>query len=688
MSSRLQNLSLSAMLSLPFVGKPAGLRFALSDRHHPFLVTVTLFGGGGFFALGVSATGVEEIEASIEFGGNVSLNLGVASGGVYVMAGVYFAMSKAKGCELTGYLRCGGYLSVLGLISISIEFYLAFTYRNKGGAGNEIWGQASVTVSVKVVCFSTSVKLSIEKRFAGAGRRSDARRRAGRRRLAGVLPGLRRGAGMTTRQTLQWIAVPGGVLGDLLDGGRLRISVMVTPRLRTDDGNTLAVYPDLLDWPAVLAATTFAVDVDGVGVPAQPLGPTAESDLWQALFPADTPVTPYVFDDYADRPLVTFDVLGVAGQLRSLYAAAAAASPDELPGRRTRRDVEPVVPGLDDLLSAVVRPGQSRFGELSRSLGLIGAADHFLSAARDETARRKSLGARGGDAVQPLPPGTVPEVERAVLFHTSPEPEPREMPADGSYYRATVDFHQMVSALGDHPALMRRLGLLLDLTIDAADLPNPAGFVTVTPTFAPPPDAVLRETVAHATAFRFGDGRFVAARQVPLAAVPEGLVPLAGGAYGTSQLDVDGAALKTLAVATTMTEPPVSPGGSGLHQPDDAGLPALRTGGLSVVHTGRAAALQDEFVGNLDLNAAIEAGPTRLWAEQLVRGYRLDVLDETTGTWRSLHEQVVTATAERYQGGAVSMPGEGVVSMGLAGRVTRPTSSRTRTASCTSTRRW
>ena len=42
----LQNLSLSAAVSIPFIGKPAGLRFAISERHHPFLVTVTLFGGG------------------------------------------------------------------------------------------------------------------------------------------------------------------------------------------------------------------------------------------------------------------------------------------------------------------------------------------------------------------------------------------------------------------------------------------------------------------------------------------------------------------------------------------------------------------------------------------------------------------------------------------------------------------
>lgn len=164
----LQNLALSAALSVPFVAKPAGVRFAISERHHPFLVSVTLFGGGGFFALGVSANGVEEIEAAIEFGGNISINLGVASGGVYVMAGIYFGRT-ASVCTLTGYLRCGGYLSVLGLITISIEFYLAFTYRAKDGAGSEVWGQASVKVCVEVACFSKSVTLSMERRFAGAG---------------------------------------------------------------------------------------------------------------------------------------------------------------------------------------------------------------------------------------------------------------------------------------------------------------------------------------------------------------------------------------------------------------------------------------------------------------------------------------------------------------------------------------
>jgi hypothetical protein len=163
----LQNLSLAVLLSIPFTDKPAGLQIGISERHHPFLVSVSLFGGGGFFALGVSARGVESVEAAIEFGGSIALNLGIASGGVEVMAGIYFGLT-GDATTLTGYLRCGGYLEVLGLISISVEFYLGFTYRDKGGGRSEVWGQASVTVCVKVAFFSKSVRLSVERRFAGA----------------------------------------------------------------------------------------------------------------------------------------------------------------------------------------------------------------------------------------------------------------------------------------------------------------------------------------------------------------------------------------------------------------------------------------------------------------------------------------------------------------------------------------
>lgn len=162
----IQNINLSAALSLPFVDQPAGVKFSVSERQKPFNVSVMGFAGGGFFSLGLSAKGIESIEASIEFGGNISINLGVASGGVYIMAGIYFGMVGEE-VKLTGYLRCGGNVSVLGLVSVTVEFYLGLTIRRKENTHVEVWGQATLTVGVKIAFFSKSISLTVERRFAG-----------------------------------------------------------------------------------------------------------------------------------------------------------------------------------------------------------------------------------------------------------------------------------------------------------------------------------------------------------------------------------------------------------------------------------------------------------------------------------------------------------------------------------------
>lgn len=158
------NIALGARLNLPFTGEAMRLRFNLSERHSPFTVSVAPFGGGGFFALSVGMDGVETLEAALEFGGSVSIDLGVASGGVSVMAGIYLRIEiTSNQSELTGYVRANGALQVLGLITVSLEFYLGLSYSN-----GKAWGECRVKVTVEVLLFSGSVTVTMRKKFAGS----------------------------------------------------------------------------------------------------------------------------------------------------------------------------------------------------------------------------------------------------------------------------------------------------------------------------------------------------------------------------------------------------------------------------------------------------------------------------------------------------------------------------------------
>lgn len=162
----LENLALGADLKLPFLPPdPASLSFNFATRVHPFHLVVSLLGGGGFFDIAVGLDGIQSMEAALEFGGEVSIDLGVASGSISIMAGIYFSMDHSNTITLTGYFRADGSLSVLGLITISAEFYLGLSYVSP----SDVAGQATLTVEVDIAFFSQSVSLTVEKRFHGGG---------------------------------------------------------------------------------------------------------------------------------------------------------------------------------------------------------------------------------------------------------------------------------------------------------------------------------------------------------------------------------------------------------------------------------------------------------------------------------------------------------------------------------------
>lgn len=177
----ISNITLGAYVNLPFNGDELTLGFNFCRRENPFMLTVSCFGGGGYFMMVTTLKGLKSIEAAFEFGAAVSLNLGVASGGVSIMGGFYFKFEiVAPGVEeltLTGYIRINGNLSVLGIITVSLEFYLALTavYVEKTlGTGEKVKkvekmeGVASLKVKVEVLFFSKTVTVTVRRQFAGA----------------------------------------------------------------------------------------------------------------------------------------------------------------------------------------------------------------------------------------------------------------------------------------------------------------------------------------------------------------------------------------------------------------------------------------------------------------------------------------------------------------------------------------
>ncbi|HTR29754.1 MAG TPA: hypothetical protein VMH27_10825 [Puia sp.] len=167
----LSNVSFGAVVDLPFTGDPMSLKFNFCQKQQPFTLTVSLLGGGGFFAVAFDMHGLLSLEAALEFGASASLDLGVASGSVSVMGGVYYGMTLSNGIqtsELSGYVKMNGSLSVLGLITASVEFDLTLAADLSGNKVRRVWGEASLTIQVSVFMFSTSVQLQIEREFSGA----------------------------------------------------------------------------------------------------------------------------------------------------------------------------------------------------------------------------------------------------------------------------------------------------------------------------------------------------------------------------------------------------------------------------------------------------------------------------------------------------------------------------------------
>jgi hypothetical protein len=164
----LVDLAIGVGVRIRFDGGPVRLDCNVSTRQRPFLMSVGILVGGGFFGISLSPRGVELIEGSMEFGAGVMLNIAnIAVGRAKIVAGIYFSISRDE-ATVCGYVCASGVLRIIGLISVSMELYIGLSYVKRGGV-SLVAGEVRVSVEIDFCFFSVTVRFRYYKEFAGSG---------------------------------------------------------------------------------------------------------------------------------------------------------------------------------------------------------------------------------------------------------------------------------------------------------------------------------------------------------------------------------------------------------------------------------------------------------------------------------------------------------------------------------------
>ena len=264
------------------------------------------------------------------------------------------------------------------------------------------------------------------------------------------------------QQTIMWTALPNGVR-NTNQGGRLKLSAFVSVRL--DTGGTLSPFPDWLDWPKTLfpsgpPANQLQFEVQfgaSAPVPATRMGDKPRSDLWTALFGGASLVRAHNAADiakFAGKPILSYPAASIQSYLKRRYVTLADEFGTEFPsaGRLT---------GLfDELADLFFLPG-TEFD--TDNLGIMKAQlmDELHDKKFLSLNAPSSLAITGVNGHLASAPSADPQRDfvRLHMFH-QPFTDTRV-----AVTKPDIDFHQMVSALGDYPVLMRMLGLVHDLEV-------------------------------------------------------------------------------------------------------------------------------------------------------------------------------------------------------------------------------
>ncbi len=514
-------------------------------------------------------------------------------------------------------------------------------------------------------------------------------------------------------QELQWMAVPYDVEqrnGDTI----LSVAVCITPRLQEVNtaNKQLNAYPDWVNWPAKLATVGIALDIDGTVVAANALTPKddqPDSAVWQAVFPPSTLVRPFEYVPFTDYQILSFPVKNVLQTMQATYSLLLNGFEGEKP--TLKFDLDDVDPksqqkkaqALPKLLQALqdITPNEAE-DEKVRSVKRSWQTKGRTSSAN--LVRKTSLNIKtptkqiGDMKVAQIPTpqammykpvdvqSKIGSLEMVELFHSSrsfavddgKNPKRANRVSRAKPTRPKFDFHQILSVMREYPVMLRQLGLVrhVEFVLPGGMAAN--GRIRCKITW--PSGSITTKTLTPWTAYRLdtsGDAaywQFLPRPDANSEIVGPVLCLNDDTNYDVIQVDVDTVAMKTLNFTRAIQRRTMITKGTVDANKDDGEPPSIRGTGLQLVRVDRGLKLAKLLVRSAaNWNRAQNNQEITLYADDLLRGYRLDVYDDTAKNWQSLMRRNATYTFPLASGslkttGISVQDEEGVLTMGA----TRP----------------
>jgi hypothetical protein len=459
---------------------------------------------------------------------------------------------------------------------------------------------------------------------------------------------------MASQQTILFTVIPRGVN---IDPKTLPVSVFVAPQLTGDDH--LGAFPDWLKWTRRLkdAGLTLGFHCEGATLNRPIDASVLRPELWEQMFHEQTLVRSRKYDDYTDRGIISFSMRQSLSALKTIYQTAGLqlALPDGRRGQENRdagnrETLRQLLNGLD------VHWNGDRAVQWRKLVRKLNSSTPLGAYA---TPSNEALDNEGLITGAPNPAAFKQAAIPFAVFHHMPTPPHDDLTLDTS---KVLDFHQALSSLNAYPELLRALGLVFDLELppEFVKLSAVGKFETISisntsfawrlPTKTPELAVAYVHSAIGAHRLFLTAPRSLSDPSSPATIL--GLLDLAPERFGLAQVDVDGGMHKAIMLAETLNNPDpdrnLDPNADAEPAPHpevfdpEATLPSLRSGGLSLYADRRGLQLLDMLKQSKGFNDAVESGgaqPRPLFAEDLTRGYRLDVWDAKTGAWHSLHER-------------------------------------------------